>query len=339
VALFLSSQLHAQAALENQIDFNTARADAALGTSLAPASLPTIGSIVSFGAFPSSLSETIGISQSALTKPLTLNVLSPLDYDDVNGSRTGEATPEIKFSFLIHPSQVPLQFSGFLDESSDRYTGSAPGNDRLDGSLRLDWVGIKSFPDRDRFIPYFSYTPQVLYDPFFDGRKSTIQDYALGFNKLCDFNPDWSKPDTSAPYLPTWEIGLQFAVQHRITDSGPDSNAVVASPSLKWAATNAAHFPGISPDMLGQLAASAGLSVTHRWYDTYQDVAQRLWTLSPILSISWVLPAHWFGQSAAKIGAPEIDFQFAYTNTDSNLELKSSHQWALGPSVKFGWNF
>ena len=89
----------------------------------------------------------------------SFNFLAPLDFSSSNygfGSENEyEATPEVKLGFLTHPHGLPLQFSGFVDESSDRYSGSTPNYDQLEGSVRVDWVGSDELSARERLIPTF----------------------------------------------------------------------------------------------------------------------------------------------------------------------------------------
>jgi hypothetical protein len=337
----------AQSQLQDQIDFNTARSDAVLGTSPAPSSsLPTIGSLVSYSLYPngnSSVTELQG-PQAPAPPIFNSNFLSPLSYarsqaNGKSGISSANAVPEIKTGFLVHPSETLFQFSGFLDLSSSRYTGSTANSDRLDGLVRVDFVGSDPFPDRASIIPYVSYAPQQTYAPLFSKGELVTQDLMLGVNKLWDFAPNWTKYNTVASDDPAWEIGLQLSGQHRIVNSGADSNAIIFGPSIKWAATNAVEFPHKTPEDLGKLAASIGLNITRRWYESYQDYSERVWSVAPILTVSWVLPGKWFGKSGSYLGSPELDFQIAYSDLNSTVGAKSSRQLGVGPTLKANWNF
>jgi hypothetical protein len=330
--------LHAQVLGVEQIDFNRARSDAALGTSFSAVNLPTSGSIISFSTYPNAGSEVARFS---------FNFLAPLDFTNnaifapFSPRNEFEATPEVRLGFLVHPTSLPVQFSASVDELSDRYSSFAFANyDQLYGTLRLDWTGTDEISVRDRWIPYLSYSPQQVFVPFFNSDAQRTQDFAVGVNKLWDFTANWTKLDTAAPDYPTWELGLQAGVQRRIVNVGNDSDAILVSPSVKWSSSNGNGWIECARDSCGQLATSLGVNLTQRWYG---NNAGREWDVSPILTIAWVLPGKYFNHDAARYGTPEIDFQLAYyrqnVSEEGPYEGFVTQQWSLGPTVKVGWNF
>jgi hypothetical protein len=338
--------VHAQVPVQSQIDFNTARSDAALGTSLVPANLPTFGSIVSFGILPIENAAS-SFQQKPVplpVNPFTFNFLSPLNYFNGSGGTLGsataaEATPEMKLGFSVHPEDVTLQFSGFIDEASDRFSGKPPDTDKLSGSLRIDFVGTKTFPDRDRYIPYLSYSPQQGYAALFGKSKPFTQDVTVGLNKLWDFHPDWTKLDMRAGGNPTWETGLQIGVQRRMVNAGANSTAILAGPSLKWANSNRQEWPHCLPEECGSLAASLGINLARRWFDQVTGESERVWGAAPILTVAWGLPDRFVGGNATRFGSPEIDFQAAYNDQSSTDDAHSNRQWTVGLVVKAGLTF
>jgi hypothetical protein len=344
ILLGIGTQVWAQVPTQAQIDFNTARTDATLGTSTTAANMPTFGSVVSFGILP--ISGTVAQFKAVPlpVNPFTFNFLAPINYvSDFSATggaqRAAEATPELKQGFVVHPDNVVLQFSGFLDESSDRYTGSIPNTDKLSGSLRVDWVGTEPFPDRQRLIPYLSYSPQQVYAAFFGKSKPFTQDLALGVNKLWDFSPKWSLYDGRAGVFPTWELGLQIATQHRVVNSGPDSDALLIGPSLKWARSNAVEWPHCVPEVCGMLSASVSVNLTRRWYDRFEGISSSSWTAAPIFTFAWGIPDRFLAGNASNFGSPELDFQLAYNDLSIDTPGQSSHQWSVGLIVKTGLTF
>lgn len=337
--LIFAIQIHAQS--QAQIDFNTARSDAALGTSSNPTTLPSFGSLISSSLYP--FAPPPGASPLTV-QPFTLNAALPAGYyeaDSSKGSATGAQTiPEIKVGFMVHADSSRFQVSGFIDSASARYSQSTPsGGDKLSGSLRVDFVEPVAFPDRGALIPYVSYAPQEAFTPFYSTRKTLTQDFTIGANKLWDFNPDWSSQSTVAKSSPAWEVGLQIATQRRVADPTPNSTAVIVGPSVKWAYTNAANFFGVEPEDIGALAISLACNVTRRWFDQYQGSSEEDLTVTPIATAAWVLPAKWFGSAATRFGAPELDFQIAFNDVSSNIAGNSNRQWGIGPALKTAWRF
>ncbi|MGD0647761.1 MAG: hypothetical protein ABR971_07195 [Acidobacteriaceae bacterium] len=341
IALIVGFGAHsagAQGTTPDLSDFNSIRSDALLGTSPTPVNPPTFGSVTSgFG-------TTSPVQPSApQPPPFNLSNLNPFNYfnQDANGSDESayEATPEVKFGFITRPARFPLQFSGFVDESSDRFSGAPSNSDRFDGSLRIDFVGSKPFPARDRLIAYISYSPQRVYAPFFSTGGKITQDVAVGLNKLWDFNNRF-RPilHSGASYVPMWEIGLQVSGQHRFVNSPPDSNSISFSPSIKWTATNHKEVPFWSPDY-GDLAASVSVLAAPRWYSAVNAISERVWGVTPVLTITWAVPPAWFGRVSKIVGKAELDFQTAYTDQTSTVATDSYHKWAVGPTLRTGWNF
>jgi hypothetical protein len=342
VAILANAVAHSQVSVQQQNDFNTARSDAALGTSFSPTSPPTFGSIISYGNRPIPPPEAGPLPPTP--KPFSLNFLAPFNYvqKGAEGTTTtgaAEATPELKVAFLARPGSGWMRFTGYLDEYSDRYTGKPSNGDRLSASLRMEYVGTQPVIDPDRLIPYLSYAPSKTFAPLFSKKKLTTQDYTLGINELWDFAPSFRAFDTRGGFLPTWELGLQAAAQRRIVDSGADSFALIFSPSLKWAATDRIHFPYLEPEQFGKLAASLGLTVTRRWYERYQGQTEQTWSLGPIFTVVWLPPAQWFGSKASLLGSPEVDFQLAYSDLNASLHSDNAHSYTIGPALKASWVF
>jgi hypothetical protein len=323
---------NAQGTTPDQTDFNRIRSDALLGTSPPSVNPPTFGSVTSgFG-------TTSPVQPSApQPPPFNFSILAPFNYFNQDGSggdeSAYEATPEMKLGFITRPAKFPLQFSGFVDESSDRYSGAPSNSDTFDGSLRIDFVGSEDFPARDRLIAYLSYSPQRVYTPFFSAGGKITQDFAVGVNKLWDFDNKF-KPilHSGASYVPMWEIGLQVSGQRRIVDSPPDSNAIIVSPSIKWTATNHKETGFWSPDY-GDLAASVSVVAVRRWYGAESAISERVWGVTPVFTASWALPKMWFGRVSKIVRKAELDFQSAYTDQISTVTKNSHHQWAVGPRL------
>jgi hypothetical protein len=272
--------------------------------------------------------------------PFNFNILAPFNYVSRDGAADYEATPEMQLGFITRPAKFPLQFSGFVDEYSDRYSGASSNSDQIDGSLRIDFVGSASFPARDRLIPYLSYSPQRVYTPFFSAGGKITQDFAVGVDKLWDFDHRFKRIHaTQASYVPMWEIGLQVSGQRRIVDSPPNSNAIIVSPSIKWTATNAIETHKLWSPTYGDLAASVSVIATRRWYGAESGISERVWGVTPVFTASWTLPEKWFGRVSKIVGKPELDFQSAYTDQISTVAKNSYHQWVVGPILKTGWSF
>jgi hypothetical protein len=328
----------AQISIQDQVDFNTTRSDALLGTSFAPSNPPTIGSIVSYS-MPGGFAVSKDDSTETPPQPLwNLNVLTPADYFTHTMAKGGTAesaefTPTAKFGFQKRIGESAITVSGFLNEASDRYTGSPANTDVVNGSLRIDVGQSGSNPDRDAPDYFVSYSPQRSYAAFFDSVHATTRDFAIGINQLFDFLPRWRPVDGRAGFAQNWEIGLQISGQRRIVNPGADSYALIGGPSLKWAAVSEAEWPRLDLDKVGGLAASIGLNLTRRWYDVYHGESERVWTLAPIFTAVWQPPAKWLKS------VPELDFQLAYSDQSSTIAPHRGHQWGIGPELKANWSF
>jgi len=140
IALIVSFGAHsagAQGTTPDLSDFNTIRSDALLGTS------PTLVNPPTFGSLTSGFGTTSPVQPRApQPPPFNLSNLDPFNYFNQAGNGSDqsayEATPEVKFGFITRPARFPLQFSGFADEYSDRFSGAPSNSDKFDGSLRID---------------------------------------------------------------------------------------------------------------------------------------------------------------------------------------------------------
>lgn len=173
-----------QISTSDQIDFNTARSDALLGTSFTPTTPPTIGSVVSYG-----IAGGVRSSDLTLTTPPlgSINLLNPINYvrQFPGGSAPAESaefTPQVKAGLVyrLRDTWSFVQVSASLGESSDRYTGSPANTDALNATLRFDFVGTDTHLNRDAWVPYFSYMPSEIYAAFYATRKQVNQDYTIG---------------------------------------------------------------------------------------------------------------------------------------------------------------
>lgn len=328
----------AQLSIQDQIDFNTTRSDALLGTSFAPSNSPSIGSLVSYR-MPGGFSVAAGAESVTPPQPLwNLNILSPANYFEHTTEKGGAAesaefTPTTKFGFQKRIGESAFTVSGFLNEASDRYTGSPANTDLVSGAVRIDLGQSGSNPNRNAPDYYFSYSPQRAYSAFFDAPQKTTRDFAFGVNQLFDFLPRWRPVDARAGYAQNWEIGIQVGGQRRVVNPGPDSYALILGPSIKWSAVSEAEWPSLDLTKVGGLAASLGVNLTRRWYDAYHGISERVWTLAPVFTAVWQPPAKWLNS------VPEIDFQIAYSDQSSTTAANRGHQWGVGPELKANWSF
>lgn len=340
-ALAFAEPAGAQSASEAQADFNTARSDALLGTSVSGSTLPTFGSLTGYGAVATANGPAL---KGGPAPTYSFNALGPADYYRRAGGakplqEAAQTTPELKLGFKYTGQGSPLQFSGFLDAASDRYSKDATDLDKLSGNLRVDYVGTDNPKIRGNPVPYLAYAPSEGLNPFFKHETKTTQDFTVGMTTFVDRDAHWRPIPTDVSAIPTWELGLAMSLQRRIVSVGSDSTALVVGPSIKWTASSAAYFPYIHPENLGALSASFALNITRRAYDKTPTASERVWGLQPIFTVAWQLPSKWFGMNAAKYGAPELDFQAAYNDSNSSLSANNSRQWTVGPTLKAGWTF
>jgi hypothetical protein len=353
--LFLSAtcatSARAQVSLQTQLDFQAARTDALLGTSSAPTNMPNFGSVVSFTAFPVKSpppDQATGEGAGPIAPPpFTISVLNALGYyknDGASASPEGAQTaPEVRGGFATPPNPIGLQFSGYLDATSSRATGGTAHSDLLDGTLRLDWVGLGTYANRDAPDIFLYYAPSRAFDPLFSTATQTTQDLSLGVNKLFDYFTNGPVPYPRAGFAQTYEVGIQVAGARRYVASGPDSDAVSVAPSIKWSAVDAAHFPGCEPEQCAP-SASLALNVTRRWYDQVNEQSERAWSIQPTVTFAWPIPQDWFGSDLVasgkrqgQYGKPEIDFQVSYGEMNSTNRSHSGHQWTIGPTFRASW--
>jgi hypothetical protein len=332
------------AAQGTRSDTQQSRADAAVSA--------TSGSLVSRYAFggASLLSKYYyGDTAEEPDQLFTFNFLMPVFYNSnaemahVNGTQTLETNPEGRLTFAKQVGNLPWKFSGIFDANSDRFArANGADSDVIYARLRLQY---NTGSHDQELQPFVEYRPERDYAPFFGRNTLVQQDFIAGFDKVFNFDVNFERvpdvPDSTRATV--WSLGLTATIARRETDVVPSSYALTASPSITYNVTN---LPGAS-GAAAQWSIALGADIRRRWYDQQNGLARRDWLVNPTLTVVFIPPLNWFKgedsrqqrKMATALGRPQVVFQIAYAQLDSNKPSVPFRQWQIGPSLKTEWKF
>jgi hypothetical protein len=264
---------------------------------------------------------------SPVPREFNFRVIAPFYYNSnakevqSGGPAALEGDPEIELGWARSLTLMPLKFSVRLRADTDRYANvSLADEDEISGAFKASYYDAHN---DQAWAPFVSYKSAAIYDSTFSPWTETKNDFALGLDKLFNFDGDSHLLPASARSRVTavWSLGVSFFVQRRLRTPVPNSTALYAVPS-------ATYVP--SEDW----TVSLFVSTRERWFDSVTSptttTSRRDFEIEPILTIAYdpKLP-----------GAPQIALQTSFERRSSNLPNKSWNQWTVGPVLTANWRF
>jgi hypothetical protein len=273
-------------------------------------------------------------------KAFNFRVNAPLYYNsNATGVLSGgpaalEGDPEIELGWNRSLASVPLKLSVKLRADTDRFANVPQANeDEVSGSIKAAYYDAN---DDQAWAPFISYKIKGLFEATFSPWTETRNDFAIGFDKLFNFDGNFHLLPISARSrdAAVWSLGLSVYAQRRLRTPGPSSTAAYVVPSVTYAASK-------------QWNVSLFLNMRDRWFDSVASAtttpSRRDFEVEPILTIAYDPSDAMFANSGAAwqqlLGSPQIVLQIAFENQSSNIASKSSSQWAIGPVLTASWRF
>ena len=281
--------------------------------------------------------QAAGQPVPAAPKAFNFRVNAPLYHNSnatevVSGGPAAlEGDPEIELGWNRNLSSVPLKFSLKLRADTDRFANVPQADeDEVSESIKAAYYDAD---DDQAWAPFVSYKNTALFEATFMPWTETRNDFAIGFDKLFNFDGNFRLLPTGARsrVAAVWSLGLSVYAQRRLRTPGPSSTAVYVVPAVTYAANK-------------QWNMSLFLNTRERWFDSVASAttttSRRDFEVEPILTIAYDPSEAVFGSGGAAwqqlLGAP---LQIAFENRSSNIASKSWSQWSVGPVVTASWRF
>jgi hypothetical protein len=274
------------------------------------------------GAIDATLDAAQAKAAPAISKEFSVGINAPLYYNsNAAGHASLEGNPEIALGWSPNLTMLPLKPSVKLKASVDRYTNVPQINqDQASVSFNLPYHDANN---DQAWSPFFFYKRESIYAATFSPWIATKNDFALGTDKVFNFDADFrllpAAPNSGSDA--TWTLGVTEYVQRRTRSPPPGSLAVYVVPSATY-----------TPSAEWVILLSMETSV--RWFDQLLAKASRRDVeIEPVLTIGYD-PSNFLGH-----GAPQIALQIDYDRHLSNLPRKSYQVWSVGPVLSAKWKF
>jgi hypothetical protein len=284
--------------------------------------------------------QAAGQPAPAAPKAFNFRVNAPLYYNSnaaevlSGGPAALEGDPEIELGWNRNLSSVPLKFSVKLRADTDRFANVPQANeDEVSESIKAAYYDAN---DDQAWAPFVSYKNTALFEATFTPWTETRNDFAIGFDKLFNFDGNFHLLPTGARsrVAAVWSLGLSVYAQRRLRTPGPSSTAAYVVPSVTYAASK-------------QWNVSLFLNTRDRWFDSVASAtittSRRDFEVEPVLTIAHDPSEASFGSSGATwqklLGSPQIALQIAFESRSSNIANKSWSLWTIGPVLTASWRF
>jgi hypothetical protein len=273
--------------------------------------------------------EQPAVDQAAPSIPREFNfrINAPLYFNSnpkevqSGGPEALEGDPELELGWGRSLTTVPLKFSVKLRADTDRFANvPEAGEDEFSRTFKASYYDANN---DQAWGPFVSYKGSAEYEATFSPWTETKNDFALGLDKLFNFDGGLHPLPASARSRGTavWSLGISFFVQRRLRTPGPSSTALYVVPSATFVPSK-------------DWSVSLFMSTRERWFDSVTSAAatisRRDFEIEPIVTIAYdtKLP-----------GTPQIALQTSFERCSSNLANKSWNQWAVGPVLTANWRF
>ncbi len=252
---------------------------------------------------------------------------APLQYNSNAGQAPSggpaafEIDPQIELGWTRSLTSMPLKLNLRLSADSDRYADAPQADeDEVSGSFKASYYDANN---DQAWAPFLSYKSGAIFDPTFSPWTETKNDFALGFDRVFNFDGDFQPlpASTRSRVAAVWSFGLSSFVQRRLRTPGPDSTALYVVPSATYTSSE-------------NWTVSLFMNTRERWFDSgtssITTPSRRDFEIEPISTIAYdpKLP-----------GAPQIALQVGFERRSSNLPNKSWDQWTAGPVLTANWRF
>jgi hypothetical protein len=281
------------------------------------------------GAAQDAAQERRAADQAAPSVPPDFNfrVNAPLYFNSnpkelqSGGPKALEGDPELELGWGRSLTSVPLKLSVKLRADTDRFANvPEAGEDEFSGTSKASYYDANN---DQAWAPFVSYKGSAEYEGTFSPWTETINDFALGLDKLFNFDGALHRLPASARSRGTavWSLGVSFFVQRRLRTPGPSSTALYVVPSATFVPSK-------------DWSVSLFMSTRERWFDSVTSAAattsRRDLEIEPIVTIAY---------DTRLPGKPQIALQASFERRSSNLANKSWNQWAVGPVLTANWRF
>jgi hypothetical protein len=273
--------------------------------------------------------ERRAVEQPTPPSPNVFNfrISAPLYYNSnateaqSRGPAALEGDPELELGWSRNLTSLPLKLSVKLRADIDRYANALQGDeDEVSGIFKASYYDAQN---DQQWSPFFSYKSAALYDPTFSPWTETRNDFALGLDKVFNFDGDFHllPPSPRSRAAATWSFGVSTYVQRRLRVPGPSSTAFYMVPSVTYVPAE-------------DWTVSLFGNTRERWFDSVtsgtQTTSRRDFEIEPIFTVAY---------DPKFPGAPQIALQTTFERRSSNLTDKSWNQWAVGPVLTANWKF
>jgi hypothetical protein len=273
--------------------------------------------------------ERRAVDQAVPSVPPDFNfrVTAPLYFNsNPKEVQSGEPTalegdPELELGWGRSLTSVPLKVSVKLRADTDRFANvTRADEDEFSGTFKASYYDAQN---DQAWAPFVSYKGSAEYEAIFSPWTETKNDFALGLDKLFNFDGGFHPLPASARSRGSavWSLGVSFFVQRRLRTPGPSSTAFYVVPS-------AIYVPN------KDWSVSLFMSTRERWFDSVTSAApttsRRDFEIEPIVTIAY---------DTRLPGTPQIALQASFERRSSNLSNKSWNQWAVGPVLTANWRF
>ena len=259
----------------------------------------------------------------AVPKEFSVGINAPLYYNSnaAAGIAALEGNPEIALGWSPNVTMLPFKPSVKLKASVDRYTTVPQINeDQASGSFKLSYYDAGN---DQAWSPYFFYKRESIYRATVSPWIATKNDFALGTDKLFNFDANFRllPAAASSERDAMWTLGVTGYVQRRARTPPPDSLALYFVPSATYTAS-------------AEWVILLTIETSGRWFDRFlTKIARRDFEVEPILTIAYDAST-FLGR-----GAPVIALQIDNDRHLINLPRKSYQQWSVGPVLSAKWKF
>jgi hypothetical protein len=250
---------------------------------------------------------------------------APLYYNSNATEALSGGPPEIELGWNRSLALMPLKPSVKLRADTTRFANVPQADeDKASGSIKASYYDAS---DDQTWAPFVSYKSTGIFDPSFSSWAETKNGFALGLEKLSNFDGYFHLMPAAAHSRAAgvWLFGLSVYVQ-RMRTPGPDSTAAYAVPSVTYAASK-------------EWTMSLFLNTRERWFDSGASFtttpSRRDFEVEPIVTILCDPTDALFGGGNVvrwrPLGSPQTALQIAFENRSSNIVNRSWSQWAIGP--------
>ena len=195
------------------------------------------------------------------SKVLNFRVNVPLYYNSnttealSGGPAALEGDPEIELGWNRNLALVPRKLRVKLRTETDRCENVPQANeDDASGSAKASYCDAS---DDQTWTPFVSYKSAGIFDLSFSSWAETKNDFALGLEKLFNFDGNFHLMSAAAHSRAAAVrlFGLSVCVQRRMRTPSPDSTAAYTVPSVTYAARK-------------EWTMSLFLNTRERWFDS-----------------------------------------------------------------------